>query len=65
MPPARLWYNIDDLPKAVIRDLAHDGIRALVRNSNLTFSTNQKQPKAEKRDLNRYLFGRKKVILEN
>ena len=26
----RLWYNIDDLPKAVIRDLAHDGIRTPV-----------------------------------
>ena len=24
-PPSRLWYNVDKLPKVVIRDLAHDG----------------------------------------
>ena len=26
-PPSRLWYNVDDLPKAIIRDLALDRIQ--------------------------------------
>ena len=28
-PPSKLQYNVDDLPKAVIRDLAHAGTQTL------------------------------------
>ena len=28
-PPSKLWYNVEDLPKAIIRDLVHDGNRPL------------------------------------
>ena len=29
-PPSRLWSNVDNLPQAVIYDLAHDGKRTPV-----------------------------------
>ena len=35
-PPSRLRYNVDGLPKAIVRDPAHDGIRTQIRHPSVT-----------------------------
>ena len=42
-PSSRLWYKVDDLPKAIIRDLTHAGNRSPVKINYNYYSYRQKK----------------------